>query len=125
MNTFHISLERHFDERLAARERELCAVLSTADAPSEAPARAGEVGDFKDDAVRDAFAAAEAAKAERAAIELEQVLVARARLHDHRFGRCSECDDPIPLDRLLVLPATNCCTACQAIRERAGRRLAH
>jgi DnaK suppressor protein len=115
---FDQRLAHQFDRRLAAREEELCALLAARDAVPE-PAPAHEPGDFKDDAARDVLARLDALQAERAAHELEEVLYARARLHDRSFGRCIDCDDPIPLERLLAMPATTCCAECQAQRERA------
>lgn len=120
MNTFHNGLERHFDEQLAVRERQLCEMLARTELAWAAQRACGEVGDFKDIAARELDAVVDAAQAERAAFELEQVLHARARLHDHSFGRCRDCDDDIPLQRLLALPATTLCAHCQSAHERAA-----
>lgn len=113
-------LARQFDQRLAQREAELCAWLAAHDSAAASAAPGGQVTDFKDEADRESMAAVDAAQAERAALELEQVLVARARLHDHRFGRCIDCGDAIDMDRLMALPSASCCASCQEARERAG-----
>jgi RNA polymerase-binding transcription factor DksA len=124
MNPHDEGLARQFDRRLAQREAELCAWLAAHDrAPPHAGS--GEVGDFKDEASREALAAVDAAQAERAALELEQVLVARARLQDHSFGRCEDCGDDIDANRLAALPSARYCASCQAVHERAGGRHPH
>ena len=38
--------------------------------------------------------------------------------HDpNDFGFCEECDEPIPLKRLLVKPSAQYCIACQRLQE--------
>jgi RNA polymerase-binding protein DksA len=50
--------------------------------------------------------------------ELDEIDAARARLEAGVFGVCEECAKAIPLVRLRALPATRCCAACEATRER-------
>ena len=119
MTHFHTLMTRDFDAMLSAREAELCALLAQRDAPPEDPADGqGAVTDFKDAASGEALAAVDAAQAELAAIELEQVLAARRRLRDHEYGVCLDCGDPIAVERLTAMPAAPYCTACQSERER-------
>ena len=45
------------------------------------------------------------------------------RLDEGIFGDCSDCGEPIPLPRLMVLPQAQRCARCQAAFE-GGRRIA-
>ena len=117
MNAIDKRVARQLDRRLAAREQELCALLAARDEAPNIPV--DEVGDFKDCAARDVLDRLDAAQAERAAHELEEVLCARARLHDHTFGRCIDCDEAIPVQRLKAMPSTTRCAECQEHEERA------
>ena len=40
-------------------------------------------------------------------------------LKDQEFGICEECGDPIPVERLLIVPETNLCIACQRDLEKS------
>ncbi len=109
-----------FTHLLTQKEEELRAALRTNE---DWPERVGEpeareVSDFKDLATRRAQATLDDAQAEQVAFELEQVLAAQYRLHDGSFGRCQRCGDEIDLRRLVAMPATPYCTACQSIQER-------
>jgi DnaK suppressor protein len=42
---------------------------------------------------------------------------ARGRLEHEDFGLCSECDEPIPLARLLSIPDARMCVACRELSE--------
>ena len=119
MKTFDSSLAPRFSQLLAQREAELRAILRSTD---EIPGAAGEadahdVTDFKEMASEESLSVVDEAQAMHAAVELEQLLSAQQRLQDQRYGRCLDCDKAIDLRRLEALPATPCCTACQAIRE--------
>ena len=46
--------------------------------------------------------------------------VALARLNDGDYGICSECEAPIPRKRLLAVPDTTTCVACQDRLEHIG-----
>jgi DnaK suppressor protein len=119
MAKFHFRLTATFDDLLAERERTLCAVLALRDAALNPDAGSrGEVSDFKDAATDESMTTVDAAQAELAAIELEQVLAARQRLHDHKYGLCLDCGEPIALERLRAMPAAAYCASCQSVRER-------
>jgi RNA polymerase-binding transcription factor DksA len=51
--------------------------------------------------------------------ELDHIENARIRLDSPEFGSCIDCNQPIPYERLRVLPATRRCLACQRQHERA------
>jgi DnaK suppressor protein len=122
MKTFDVSLTQQFDQLLSVRERKLRAVLDAHERLRCATAAEQEdVTDFKDLASEQSLARVDEAEAQRAALELEQVLAARRRLHDHSYGRCPDCGDAIDLRRLAAMPASVFCTACQALREAARR----
>ncbi|APF86749.1 TraR/DksA family transcriptional regulator [Ralstonia solanacearum] len=50
--------------------------------------------------------------------ELAQIVVARERLADGRYGLCVDCGEAIPFLRLQAQPTAQCCVACQRKRER-------
>ncbi|MBE7939658.1 MULTISPECIES: TraR/DksA family transcriptional regulator [Ramlibacter] len=106
-------------EQRAARLREI--LRHEADAVG--PDAAHEVQDFKDIATGDSTAAVDEVQAGHAAHELIQVDEAMRRLADGSYGQCTDCAEPIDLRRLVALPASTLCTACQARREHghAGR----
>lgn len=109
--------------RLQQRHDELLALLQAASGAAMAAAQApGEVRDFKDAAAEESQLAVEEASLAAARQQLAQVKAALARLADGSYGWCEDCGDPIDERRLLALPATVCCTACQGVRERLGRR---
>ena len=49
---------------------------------------------------------------ERQQVKLGQLTEALRRLERGRYGRCVECGDPIPFERLSVFPETATCVAC-------------
>lgn len=120
MDTYDRSLEPRFAQLLAQREAELRAILrATGDmAEHTSDVSNGEVVDFKDMAIEETQAVVEQAKAGQAAQELEEMIAARRRLQDGSYGECLDCGEEIDLRRLMALPATPYCTACQAIHER-------
>jgi len=56
-----------------------------------------------------------AAAARRALDDIEAAL---DRIAGGTFGYCEDCDDPIPLDRILALPQAGMCMKCQRRAER-------
>ena len=119
MKTYDSSLAPHFSQLLQKREAELRALLRNAREPPHDATEADshDVTDFKDMASEESLSVVDEAQANHAAEELDQVLTARQRLEDQRYGRCLDCDEAIDLRRLEAMPATPYCTACQAIRE--------
>jgi DnaK suppressor protein len=55
---------------------------------------------------------------ERGKEELEAIDRALTRIETGEYGRCEDCDDPIPLERLEALPTTTTCVQCSEERER-------
>jgi RNA polymerase-binding transcription factor len=55
---------------------------------------------------------------ERGKAELEAIDVALARMEAGDYGRCEDCGDLIPVERLRALPTTTTCVFCSEARER-------
>ena len=106
-----------FGQLLAAREEELRTLLEATDTALHAGTVEREVTDFKDLAGDETRAAVEEAKSTHLLQELTQLAAARRRLQDHSYGQCLDCGDPIDLRRLVALPATPYCAACQSVQE--------
>jgi DnaK suppressor protein len=104
--------------KLRLREGELRRALHAAAPPPDD--HLPEVQDFKDVAAEESRAALDEVAYAHAAAELSQVLAAQRRVDEGTYGLCEDCGDAIDERRLLVLPATRYCTACQAIHERPG-----
>jgi|SRR5438034_7445246 len=119
MDPYDSSLAPHFRQLLAYREAELRVVLYANDHLPDwaAEAESQDVTNFKDVAAEQSLATVTEAKVDQAAHELELVLAARCSLTDSSYSRCLDCRVAIDLRRLTALPATPCCTACQAIHE--------
>ena len=54
---------------------------------------------------------------ERGGAELEAIDNALARIESGDYGRCEDCGDLIPVDRLRALPTTTTCVPCSEARE--------
>jgi DnaK suppressor protein len=106
--------------QLTLRQQELRALLHDA-AEARVNGHSTDVQDFKDFAADESRAVIDDVALSHAAAELAQVSGALRRLADGAYGLCQECGDPIDERRLLALPATPFCTACQADHERPGR----
>lgn len=113
---------------LVYRQRELeseihAAELARRDAPVAAVVQ--EVRDGKDEAGLAQGAAVDDAQQRRDLNELACVQAALRRLDGGSYGDCSDCGEPIPLQRLLVQPAAVRCAACQAVHEHRPRADTH
>ena len=114
----------HLRGLLALRQQELRALLQDA-AEARASGHSTDVQDFKDVAAEESRAAIDDVALSHATTELGQVSAALRRIDEGSYGACQECGEMIDDRRLLALPATPFCTACQADHERParGRRL--
>jgi DnaK suppressor protein len=109
-----VRLRRRRDE-LRAR---MLAPAALAGAVAAGDSDPHEVRDFKDLAADDMRALVSDAKLAAASRELQDVDAALHRIEHGTYGDCVECGEPIARCRLEALPATPCCTDCQALRER-------
>lgn len=64
------------------------------------------------------------AQSDRDTLELAEVRQALLRLRDGEYGRCSDCDEDIPFDRLKAEPWAMRCVDCEGRREVLARRSA-
>jgi len=55
---------------------------------------------------------------DRAKEELEAIDRALTRIESGDYGRCEDCGELIPLERLEALPTTTLCVSCSEARER-------
>jgi DnaK suppressor protein len=58
---------------------------------------------------------------ERGNAEIQAIDRALARISNGDYGRCEECEEPIPVARLRALPTAMTCVTCAEARERASR----
>ena len=58
---------------------------------------------------------------ERGNAEIQAIDRALARIGNGDYGRCEECDEPIPVARLRALPTAVTCVTCAEARERESR----
>lgn len=58
---------------------------------------------------------------ERGRAELDAIDAALARIATGDYGRCQTCGEPIPEERLRIVPATCHCLRCEERAERTGR----
>jgi RNA polymerase-binding protein DksA len=84
---------------------------------------AGDFIDEVDDAQREISAYSQFSLIERKNKELQKVNYLISRLEDKEdFGLCEECGTPIPRERLLIVPETTLCVACQRELEKMDQR---
>lgn len=50
--------------------------------------------------------------------QLQQIEAALQRIEDGVYGKCTECGDPIPPERLEILPYATLCVRCQSQQDR-------
>ena len=80
----------------------------------------GQVTDRKDDAAQAMLTDVTDTEDRLHLAEMKEVEGALQRLDEGTFGDCVDCGEPIPLQRLLLVPAALRCTACQTAGERAA-----
>ena len=119
MDTYEPSQAPRFALLLSEREAALRAALRELDhLPADGEGMdAHEVRDTKDLAVERTLERLDQANAHRLETELAQVMAAHQRLMAHSYGHCLSCEKPIDLRRLIALPASAYCTACQSSLE--------
>ena len=59
---------------------------------------------------------------ERLTLAAQRITETLQRIADGTYGRCEECDEPIPPARLKAIPTATLCVPCQSAAEfRAAR----
>ena len=103
---------RHLELRNAIREQ-----FADHDDPDTMALR-NRLEDTDDWAVADAMAGFDIAMVARDVTEIGEVERALKRLADGAYGRCIDCDEPIPPARLHAYPSAARCIRCQEAFER-------
>jgi RNA polymerase-binding protein DksA len=84
---------------------------------------AGDYIDEVDDAQREISAYSQFSLIERKHRELQKIDYLINRIENEEdFGLCEECGTPIPRERLLIVPETTLCVACQRELEKMDQR---
>jgi DnaK suppressor protein len=84
---------------------------------------AGDYIDEVDDAQREISAYSQFSLIERKNRELRKIDYLLSRIESEEdFGTCEECGTPIPRERLLIVPETTLCVACQREMEKMDQR---
>lgn len=76
------------------------------------------VRDLVDESVADLIVDLDLADTDRDLEELRDVEAALARQSAGTYGRCTQCRQPIPHDRLAASPTAERCQPCQAMHEK-------
>jgi len=105
--------------RLQERAEQLALEIAAAEARDDGTR---EVSDRKDEAEASLRSVVDDAGIERDLTELRAIASARERIEAGSYGRCTDCGEPIGLDRLLAQPTAARCTACQSEAERRERQ---
>ena len=91
--------------------------IHAAELARQGPLDVTEVGDRKDEAMRLQVADIDEAEERRDVDEMRAVVAALERLDAGRYGDCSDCGEPIGLERLRVQPSAERCVRCQHVHE--------
>lgn len=119
-NTTPPAIFARLGAQLKQREAELLALLDADQAHALQSATGdAEVNDTKDAAAHESNASMENTQVAHAHAELSRVLAAQRRLQHGTYGFCEDCGESIDERRLLVLPSTSRCKACQTAHERS------
>jgi len=91
-----------------------------ADGERETAALPDRRAEVDDDPIADLESTLDAAALERDQRELGEIAAALERLDSDDYGLCAECGEPIPWERLSVLPQALRCVDCESRVERAA-----
>ena len=100
------------DKREAQLQEEVRAVTATTTAPAEAPLP--DAVEAVEAAENRVLSALDHVQILRDQEELVAIDAARRRIRDGSYGLCAECEEPIPLARLRVVPTARLCLKHQA-----------
>ncbi len=120
------AFRQRLQERREAVVDELRRILLASDEEHYADL-AGRVHDTAEEAVADLLADLDLAETDRLVTELQDIDAARKRLNDGSYGICSDCSEPIGVERLSANPVAQRCIGCQteyeAAKQRRGQQL--
>jgi len=116
------ALESRLQDRQRHLRGEIAKILRTQDDPRVVGMR-NQMEDTDDWAAADSMVLREIAAVSHQLTELRDVEAALARMREGDYGRCEDCDEPIPYARLQAYPMARRCVACQEAIEAAQRRL--
>jgi len=119
--TFMESLVEKRDELKAALDR-----LLNSRKEYDGQLTAGDFIDEVDDAQREISAYGHYSLIERKNRELQKIeyLIDRVIKEEEAFGLCEECGQPIPRERLMIVPEATLCVTCQRELEKLDQRRA-
>jgi len=109
-------------DALEFRLAELRAAVHAEEMARRATIEVTDVDDAEEEAEREQMGDIEEAEERRDFAEMQRVEAALHRLAVGRYGDCTECGEPINVQRLLVQPAVERCADCQTAFERRNRR---
>ncbi|HYW04887.1 MAG TPA: TraR/DksA family transcriptional regulator [Gammaproteobacteria bacterium] len=79
---------------------------------------AGQVHDLEEAALADLLTDLELAEVDRHVAEFREIQAALMRIAQGTYGTCSDCENPIRVERLRVNPTARRCLRCQELYER-------
>ena len=94
--------------------------------PQASPEIAADVrrNDLCDSAQAIGALEAQTLSVERLTLAAQRITETLQRIADGTYGRCAECDEPIPPARLKAIPTATLCVRCQSAAELRASRTA-
>jgi RNA polymerase-binding transcription factor DksA len=114
----HTNLRGHLERLLRERRERLLRSATACETASRgfAEERESELEESAQEAQLDRVLRLLDDRARREVVEIDAAL---DRIADDTYGLCIECDEPIEIDRLAVMPETDVCLSCASTREAA------
>ncbi|MGZ5045079.1 MAG: TraR/DksA family transcriptional regulator [Methylobacter sp.] len=104
------------NDRFIALRREISAELLRSDEESYVDL-AGRVRDSGDAALADLLVDIKLASIDRHVQEIRDIDAALMRIATGNYGQCSDCQEPIAIERLTAYPAAQRCIVCQEAHD--------
>jgi DnaK suppressor protein len=101
------NLEKHIKKKIASLQKDIISYkeLTRPIPPDSSIGRLTRMEAINSKSINEAALR----EAQHALSKLERAL---STIDDPDFGLCTECEEPIPLGRLMILPETDLCVAC-------------
>lgn len=114
------SQRAELQQLLSRREEELePSIARLREALAAPPGGTSDVRDSVEDGDARMAASVDLVQLQRQEDELREVRHARDRMRSGDYGRCEECDEPIPFERLKARPAARFCLKHEEAWEKA------